>query len=44
MRSHDSFPNLAYVNSYLHLKDFARKRDEVISYILQMPQSLSRPL
>ena len=23
----DSFPNFAYVSSYLHLKDFAWKRD-----------------
>ena len=39
----DSFPNFAYVSSYLRLKTFAWKRDYVISQKLKMPQTSPRP-
>ena len=35
----ESFRNFAYVNSYLHLKNFAWKRDYIISQKLQMSQT-----
>ena len=38
----ESFRNFAYVNSYLHLKSFAWKRDYLTSQKLQMPKTLSR--
>ena len=39
----ESFRNLSYVSSYLHLKSFAWKRDCLISQKVQMPKTLSRP-
>ena len=39
-----SFQNFAYVNSYLHLKSFAWKREYLTSQKLQMPNDLIKTI